>query len=78
MYNLLQAQIIPWAFNDSNYVKSSSQKLDPQKTVFVGALHGMMTALGLATIMNELFGNVIYAGMLLLMYNINLKYPNIY
>jgi cytoplasmic polyadenylation element-binding protein len=46
-------------------VKSSSQKLDPEKTVFVGALHGMMTAPGLAQVMNDLFDNVIYAGMLM-------------
>ncbi|XP_016840823.1 cytoplasmic polyadenylation element-binding protein 1 isoform X1 [Nasonia vitripennis] len=58
-----QVQVIPWAINDSNFVKSSSQKLDPEKTVFVGALHGMITATALATIMNDLFGNVIYAGI---------------
>ncbi|XP_011498571.1 PREDICTED: cytoplasmic polyadenylation element-binding protein 1 isoform X2 [Ceratosolen solmsi marchali] len=58
-----QVQVIPWALNDSNYVKSSSQKLDPEKTVFVGALHGMMTAPGLAQVMNDLFDNVIYAGI---------------
>ncbi len=58
-----QVQVIPWALNDSNFVKSSSQKLDPKKTVFVGALHGMITATALAKIMNDLFGNVIYAGI---------------
>ena len=58
----MQVQVIPWAINDSNYVKSSSQKLDAAKTVFVGALHGMMTASGLAKIMDDLFQNVIYAG----------------
>jgi cytoplasmic polyadenylation element-binding protein len=31
--------------------------------VFVGALHGMMNAEGLAHIMNDLFGNVVYAGI---------------
>uniref|UniRef100_A0ABD2WZG5 RRM domain-containing protein n=1 Tax=Trichogramma kaykai TaxID=54128 RepID=A0ABD2WZG5_9HYME len=56
-------QVIPWALNDSNFVKSSSQKLDPDKTVFVGALHGMMTATGLSKIMNDLFDNVIYVGI---------------
>ncbi|XP_051165332.1 cytoplasmic polyadenylation element-binding protein 1 isoform X2 [Leptopilina boulardi] len=56
-------QIIPWALNESNYIMSSSQKLDPQKTVFVGALHGMMTASALALIMNDLFDGVIYAGI---------------
>ena len=33
------------------------------KTVFVGALHGMLNADGLAYTMNELFGNVVYAGI---------------
>lgn len=56
-------QVIPWPLNESNYIKSSSQKLDPQKTVFVGALHGMMTASALALIMNDLFDGVIYAGI---------------
>ena len=36
--------------SDSNYVKCAAPRLDPQKTVFVGALHGMMTAQGLAMI----------------------------
>ncbi|XP_058792267.1 translational regulator orb2 isoform X2 [Phymastichus coffea] len=56
-------QVIPWSINDSNYVKSTQQKLDAEKTVFVGALHGMITATGLASIMNDLFDNVIYAGI---------------
>lgn len=43
-------------------MKSTSQKLDPSKTVFVGALHGQLTAEGLAKIMDELFEGVIYAG----------------
>ena len=44
-------------------MKQSSQRLDPSKTVFVGALHGMMNAEGLSHIMNDLFGNVVYAGI---------------
>lgn len=40
----------------------TSQKLDPTKTVFVGALHGKLTADGLAKIMNDLFDGVVYAG----------------
>ena len=59
----LQVQVIPWVLSDSNYVKQPSQRLDPTKTVFVGALHGMMNAEGLAQIMNDLFGNVVYAGI---------------
>ncbi|XP_043259532.1 cytoplasmic polyadenylation element-binding protein 1-B [Colletes gigas] len=58
-----EVQVIPWVLEDSNYVKSSSQKLDPHKTVFVGALHGMLTASGLAKIMDDLFRGVIYAGI---------------
>jgi len=58
-----EVQIIPWVLNDSNFVRCPSQRLDPQKTVFVGALHGMLNAEGLAHIFNDLFGGVIYAGI---------------
>uniref|UniRef100_A0A1B0FMU8 RRM domain-containing protein n=1 Tax=Glossina morsitans morsitans TaxID=37546 RepID=A0A1B0FMU8_GLOMM len=51
-------EVIPWLIGDSNYVKSTSQKLDPTKTVFVGALHGKLTAEGLAKIMDDLFDGV--------------------
>lgn len=54
--------MIPWIIADSNYVIPTSQKLDPNKTVFVGALHGKLTADGLAKIMNDLFDGVVYAG----------------
>ncbi|XP_065359210.1 cytoplasmic polyadenylation element-binding protein [Calliphora vicina] len=56
-------EVIPWLIGDSNYVKSTSQKLDPTKTVFVGALHGKMTAEALAKIMDDLFDGVLYAGI---------------
>ncbi|XP_012220421.1 cytoplasmic polyadenylation element-binding protein 1 isoform X3 [Linepithema humile] len=56
-------QVIPWILENSNYVKSSSQRLDAHKTVFVGALHGMLTAAGLAKVMDDLFHGVIYAGI---------------
>ena len=49
--------------SDSNFVRQPSQRLDSNKTVFVGALHGMMTAEALANIMNDLFANVVYAGI---------------
>jgi len=55
--------VIPWILENSNYVKSSSQRLDAHKTVFVGALHGMLTAAGLAKVMDDLFHGVIYAGV---------------
>ena len=41
---------------DSNYLPRPLQWLDPRKTVFVGALHGMLNAEGLATIFGDLFG----------------------
>ncbi|KAL0122001.1 hypothetical protein PUN28_007060 [Cardiocondyla obscurior] len=56
-------QVIPWTLENSNYIKSSSQRLDAHKTVFVGALHGMLTAAGLAKVMDDLFHGVIYAGI---------------
>ncbi|XP_013408606.1 cytoplasmic polyadenylation element-binding protein 1 isoform X2 [Lingula anatina] len=58
-----EVQVIPWVLSDSNYVRQPSQRLDPNKTVFVGALHGMLNAEALAAIMNDLFGNVVYAGI---------------
>ena len=58
-----EVQVIPWMLSDSNYVRSPAQRLDPQKTVFVGALHGMLNAEGLGHIMNDLFGGVLYAGI---------------
>lgn len=57
-----QVQVIPWILENSNYIKSSSQRLDAHKTVFVGALHGTLTAAGLAKVMDDLFHGVIYAG----------------
>eukprot|EP00094_Tigriopus_californicus_P003348 TCALIF_03219-PA protein Name:"Similar to cpeb1-b Cytoplasmic polyadenylation element-binding protein 1-B (Xenopus laevis)" AED:0.29 eAED:0.29 QI:0/0/0/0.33/1/1/6/0/668 len=58
-----EVQVIPWVIADSNFVRMPSQRLDPQKTIFVGALHGMLTAEGLANIFNDLFGGVVYAGV---------------
>lgn len=60
---LLQVQVIPWVISDSNYVRCPAQRLDPSKTVFVGALHGMLNAEALASIMNDLFAGVMYAGI---------------
>ena len=60
---LKEVQVVPWILADSNWVKNPSQRLDPRKTVFVGALHGMTTAEGLARIMDDLFGNVVYVGI---------------
>nr|XP_033776037.1 cytoplasmic polyadenylation element-binding protein 1 isoform X2 [Geotrypetes seraphini] len=58
-----EVQVIPWVLADSNFVRSPSQRLDPSKTVFVGALHGMLNAEALASILNDLFGGVVYAGI---------------
>ncbi|GFS09195.1 cytoplasmic polyadenylation element-binding protein [Elysia marginata] len=58
-----EVQVIPWIISDSNHVFQSSQRLESNKTVFVGALHGMITAEALGNIMKDLFGNVIYAGI---------------
>ncbi|XP_075976142.1 polyadenylation element binding protein orb isoform X2 [Anticarsia gemmatalis] len=58
-----EVQVIPWALSDSNWVVGGSVRLEPARTVFVGALHGMLSASALATIMNDLFSGVVYAGI---------------
>jgi len=58
-----EVQIIPWVTSDSNYMRVPSARLDANKTIFVGALHGMLTAEGLAKVMNDLFDNVLYCGI---------------
>ena len=37
-------QVIPWALNDSNSLRIASSRLDIDKTIFVGGLHGMLNA----------------------------------
>ncbi|XP_051547818.1 cytoplasmic polyadenylation element-binding protein 1-like isoform X1 [Myxocyprinus asiaticus] len=56
-------QVIPWVISDSNFVRYPTQRLCHNKTVFVGALHGMLNAEALAHIMDELFGGVVFAGI---------------
>ncbi|XP_047025968.1 cytoplasmic polyadenylation element-binding protein 1-B isoform X2 [Helicoverpa zea] len=58
-----EVQVIPWALSDSNWVSGGSVRLEARRTVFVGALHGMLSASALATIMNDLFSGVVYAGI---------------
>jgi cytoplasmic polyadenylation element-binding protein len=58
-----EVQVIPWVIADTNFVRCPSQRLDSQKTVFVGALHGMLTAEGLAQVMSDLFQGVAYVGI---------------
>lgn len=45
-YNLYlcQVQVIPWALSDSNSIRSPAPRLDPNRTVFVGGLHGLINA----------------------------------
>ncbi|CAF0977421.1 unnamed protein product [Rotaria magnacalcarata] len=70
-------QIIPWFVEDSQWAAESDytstgyssweQRVNSteciNRTVFVGALHGMMTAFALARICHELFGDVEYAAI---------------
>ena len=58
-----EVQVIPWALSDSNSIRSPSPRLDPNRTVFVGGLHGLINADSLASIMDDLFGGVVYAGI---------------
>ncbi|XP_022124284.2 cytoplasmic polyadenylation element-binding protein 1 [Pieris rapae] len=58
-----EVEVIPWSVKDSICVVGGSTRLDPSRTVFVGALHGMMSAEALAHIMNYLFKGVVYAGI---------------
>ena len=58
-----EVQVIPWVIADSTYVRCPSSRLDSGKTVFVGALHGMLSAEALANIFQDLFKGVVYAGI---------------
>lgn len=49
--------------SDASYVEDPGDRLDAKKTVFVGALHGMITAHVLFSIMNELYGKVVFVGI---------------
>uniref|UniRef100_A0A8C1TS51 Cytoplasmic polyadenylation element binding protein 1a n=1 Tax=Cyprinus carpio TaxID=7962 RepID=A0A8C1TS51_CYPCA len=56
-------RVIPWVISDSSFIHHPIQHLSCSKTVFVGALHGTLNAESLAHIMEELFGEVMYAGI---------------
>ena len=58
--NSKEIQVIPWNLNDSTKVIGPQDKVNMHHQVFVGGLHGMLTATGLAKVMNDLFGNVVY------------------
>lgn len=62
-----KVEVIPWIISDSNYINSNTSlntnnNSNATKTVFVGALHGKLTAENLAKIMSDLFGEVLYIG----------------
>ncbi len=63
-----EVEVIPWNQEDTSYVPQNKAamlpaKIDSRTTIFVGALHGMLNAQGLAKVMNEVFGEVIHAGL---------------
>ena len=63
-----EVEVIPWNQEDTSYVPQFDSvvlpsKIDSRSTIFVGALHGMLNAQGLAKVMNEVFGEVIHAGL---------------
>merc|ERR1711917_164476 len=58
-------EVIPWYTADAvsckrNSRKQTSLRIEPKKTVFVGGLHGMMSASLLRKMMKDLFGPVEY------------------
>lgn len=63
-----EVEVIPWNQEDTSYVPQNKTsmlpaKIDAKTTIFVGALHGMLNAHGLAKVMSEIFGEVIHAGL---------------
>jgi hypothetical protein len=65
---LKEIEIVPWNQDDTSYVPDTNPELLPSKidnscTIFVGGLHGMLNAQGLAKIMSEKFGEVFHSGL---------------
>lgn len=59
-----EVQVIPFDIGDRFFMKSSfSGQMEHSRTVFVGGLHGMLAADGLAKVMDDLFGGVIFVGL---------------
>ena len=60
-----EIEIVPWNLDDTCYVHGHElpSKIDNSCTIFVGGLHGMLNAQGLAKIMSETFGEVIHSGL---------------
>lgn len=55
-------QIVPWFINDSNWHYLNSPKVS-SRTVFVGGLHGRISAANLSRILNDLFDNVTHVNI---------------
>lgn len=59
-----RVQVIPWNTADSMYpAKNPQPKLDASRTVFLGALHGMMNAQSVAQALSNMFGYVEYVSL---------------
>ncbi|CAH8845703.1 unnamed protein product [Trichobilharzia szidati] len=54
-------QVIPWVLSDDRFSNSTPKPEDMKRSVFVGALHALITAEALVKIMDDIFGNVVYA-----------------
>ena len=57
------AEVKVWNIADTTWTANSMQRLIPDKTVFVGGLHGSMSSSFVAQIMNDLFGNCVYVSI---------------
>uniref|UniRef100_UPI00358FAF84 cytoplasmic polyadenylation element-binding protein 1-B-like n=1 Tax=Myxine glutinosa TaxID=7769 RepID=UPI00358FAF84 len=67
-----EVEVMPWFMEDLSIGLDPGNFWEPGLSVFVGALHGTITARGLAQILNDLFGGVVYVG-----YNTDKhQYPN--
>uniref|UniRef100_A0A0R3S4E4 Cytoplasmic polyadenylation element-binding protein 3 n=1 Tax=Elaeophora elaphi TaxID=1147741 RepID=A0A0R3S4E4_9BILA len=58
-----QVQVIPWVVTDASYTLNPQIPLESKKTVFVGALHGMITAQVLFSIMRDVYGDILFVGI---------------
>uniref|UniRef100_A0A8C4QG11 RRM domain-containing protein n=1 Tax=Eptatretus burgeri TaxID=7764 RepID=A0A8C4QG11_EPTBU len=57
-------QVIPWLLADSEFDCVPCEPImEPEWTVFVGALHGKITAEGLSCVFSKLFGGVLHVAM---------------
>uniref|UniRef100_UPI0035900408 cytoplasmic polyadenylation element-binding protein 1-B-like n=1 Tax=Myxine glutinosa TaxID=7769 RepID=UPI0035900408 len=58
-----KVEVVPWNVADARFGLNPFEVLEPGLSVFVGALHGTITARGLAQVLNDLFGGVVYVGI---------------